>query len=622
MTLLRLDSINLVGADRRIDFSSGLNVVSGDIASGKTTLVRVLRAVLGSKPRHLPPETARITQIQALLRIGTADYSMSRPFVTTDTAPVDITGSGEALRLPASRATIRSSDTFGTWLLRKLDIPAVEVPTARTKATSTMTPVTINDWLNYCFVPGDEIDVMVFGHKDPFRDMKRRYVFEINYGLYNFEAAEVEAGLRQIERRLESLGRQSLAAAAFLAHTPFADLAEVQARRDQTARALADLADRPNEIAADATVGEGAAAIRQQYLLAQKEASDAKEAAAAAARQISDLQDLISDLTAQAGRLNRAIVSAELLSDIDFVVCPRCGQGVEASERDQQGHCRLCLQEVHESDAPAAMSRELDRIYAQISETQGLLDRRLDESHAAAARANQLEAIEKRLDISLRIATNSFVSSAADEISATAKRQARLESDLERFDDYLELYEKNALIDQEVALLEDERNDLLSQLESAKLDSAYQNVRELERTFSYYLERLHSPLVEGAGSATLNRTTYLPEVAGRTFDALSSQGLATLVNVAHALAHHTTSIRLGLPLPGLLVLDGLSSNLGSKDFDAARVDDMYTLIREVAEEYAEHLQVIVFDNDPPPWILSFERARLTQDSRLILTADE
>ncbi|MFF2026971.1 hypothetical protein ACFVW2_34940, partial [Streptomyces sp. NPDC058171] len=73
----------------------------------------------------------------------------------------------------------------------------------------------------------------------------------------------------------------------------------------------------------------------------------------------------------------------------------------------------------------------------------------------------------------------------------------------------------------------------------------------------------------------------------------------TQKNSAHALAHHTVAIDLGLPLPGLLVLDGLSANAGREGYDGDRVVDLYRLVRRTAEEYKDFLQVITVDNDLP-----------------------
>ena len=84
----------------------------------------------------------------------------------------------------------------------------------------------------------------------------------------------------------------------------------------------------------------------------------------------------------------------------------------------------------------------------------------------------------------------------------------------------------------------------------------------MERRLLEHLEELHIPQLGDLLTVRGSGPTWLPHVSNRSFDELSSQGLKTLVNAAHALAHHTVAIDRGLPRPGLLVLDGLSANTG------------------------------------------------------------
>jgi hypothetical protein len=118
-------------------------------------------------------------------------------------------------------------------------------------------------------------------------------------------------------------------------------------------------------------------------------------------------------------------------------------------------------------------------------------------------------------------------------------------------------------------------------------------------------------------TAAINQTTYLPEVTGRPFDELSSQGLTVLVNVAHALAHHTVYLDHELPLPGLLVLDGLSNNVGHEGFDLERRDDTYRLLMEEVEKYTGRMQVIAVDNDVPAFASNAVVLTLSPENRLI-----
>jgi hypothetical protein len=150
------------------------------------------------------------------------------------------------------------------------------------------------------------------------------------------------------------------------------------------------------------------------------------------------------------------------------------------------------------------------------------------------------------------------------------------------------------------------------------------NIVALEQRMLEYLERLHVPTLGDLLSVKINRKTYLPEVSTRSFDELSSQGLKTLVNVAHALAHHTVAIDRGLFLPGLLVLDGVSANSGKEGLDGDRILDMYRLFIEVSTAYEETLQLVIVDNEVPEEILREAPGRvaltLAQSDRLIRAA--
>lgn len=105
----------------------------------------------------------------------------------------------------------------------------------------------------------------------------------------------------------------------------------------------------------------------------------------------------------------------------------------------------------------------------------------------------------------------------------------------------------------------------------------------MERRLVEYLARLHVPTFGEPLTASIDRKTYLPIVSGRSFDSLSSQGLQVLVNVAYALALHTVAADRDLPLPGLLIIDGPSSNVRTVGYDAERLaDSMHSCRRSQA----------------------------------------
>jgi hypothetical protein len=171
---VRINSLRLTGTDRSVSFRPGLNIITGPITTGKTTLVRLCRVLLGSHIVHLPREVVEnSSSVAGEIRLGEHDYSIVRTLSSSPSAPVEIAGDGVALRLPAHRPD-SSQLSFGRWLLDRLNLPRIDVPSAPTRPESEPTPVSINDYLLYCDLTQSEIDDMVFGHHDPYKNIKRK----------------------------------------------------------------------------------------------------------------------------------------------------------------------------------------------------------------------------------------------------------------------------------------------------------------------------------------------------------------------------------------------------------------------------------------------------------------
>lgn len=633
---LRVHRLDLVGGRRTIDFVAEFSVVRGSITTGKTTIVRLLRALLGRVPSHLPPETGVVRSVRGRVSFGSELWEIDRPLVTTKTAIVSLSrreaidaddhGNEElivdALRLPAERSTAAEPVTYMEWLLGQLGIPSVAVPRARTDVTSESSPVTINDWLLYCIVRDDEIDTMVFGHKDTFTDRKRRAVFELNYGIYDAEIADLQAQLRSVELRLQDLDHSNEAVRAFLKDTPFSSLDDIDEQASQVRVMIAEINKQSASAAAEGLEESQSQLLRREVADLENRLASAMAAEKAAVRNLTELEDLYQTLSTQSERLTRAIVADEWLVDFDFVVCPRCGTSIEASRSDDV-HCYLCLQEPHQTGAHDALVVEQERIASQIVETKSLIDLRQEELDSLRTERVRHSQRVSAANAELDQRTAEFVSQRAERLVTAASRRASLQVRLQQLGDYRQLLVRYSDLEGQRRALEEERSDLVDALAQHDHlgERSEELIQALEARFLDYLRRLHVSLSDLPLTAAINRSTYLPEVTGRPFDELSSQGLTVLVNVAHALAHHTVSLDNDLPLPSLLVLDGLSNNVGHEGFDLERRDDTYRLLMEEVERYGGRLQVIALDNDVPDFAEQAIAITLSPDDRLVRTAD-
>lgn len=627
---LRMIKLSLVGGSREVDFYPSLNVVTGEISTGKSTFVRLIRSFLGSVPSNLPEETERVRGLRGSVAIHGQIWDIYRPLTQLGTAPVEIAQQAtansnfepSAFRVPAAGVDA----SYSRFLLDQLKIPAVSVPTARSTGNSE-DPVTFTDWLGYCIVTGDEMDYEVFGHKETWRDRKRRTVFELNYGIYNPVAAALNADLRRVDGQLEHLDVEQTVMSRFLAGTPFESRDGLLREIDIVTANLSEAEQAESDLGSQTTAAAAVSELRLSMLSLRERLDNVTVAAERTATQVRDLKDLEKQLKSQSARLTRAIVAGEWLVDFDFVVCPRCGNDVDRG-RAHSPHCYLCLQEEQPGPSRDSLLAEQVRLQNQINETrQVILEReRSEEDLYTATQELQIEIAEVSSELDHR--TASFVADRAEEIRARAAEVSRLREELRNLYEYVEILDKAQDYESFRAQLEVERAQIISQLEGTGLaeSAAEENIGALEGRILQYLKRLHIPQFSDTLTVKINARTYMPEISGRSFDELSSQGLKTLVNVAHALAHHTVSIDRDLPLPGFVVLDGISANAGHEGFDQDRVSDVYELLIEVAQVYRSELQIIAVDNDlPSAYVDTLVKSRvldLSHDNLLIGGAEQ
>jgi hypothetical protein len=371
---LQLRSIALAGTTRSVEFTPGLNIVEGPISTGKTSLMRLLSIVLGAGYDGITPEVDQsVTDVAADFLIGEREFAVVRRLVKSDTAPVQVAGDGVALRLPAMRPDPETHLSYGLWLLDALGLPSLRVPQAPTRPQeSAFIPVSINDYIRYCRLRQDEIDVDVLGSSQPFRDIKRRYVFRILYGGYDAEIATLQDELRRTEAELRQLEQGANAFERFLSGTALENPAALSRELGQARAHQADVLSGRRSLSDAAQISPDVVSMRARLAELGQEVGDRRADLERERGSASQLSELANELRTQLARLTRAVVAGARFFDFDFIVCPRCGASVDQSRTDSD-HCYLCLQEPPPTPTREDLIAEQDRVSAQIVETEELI---------------------------------------------------------------------------------------------------------------------------------------------------------------------------------------------------------------------------------------------------------
>ncbi len=179
------------------------------------------------------------------------------------------------------------------------------------------------------------------------------------------------------------------------------------------------------------------------------------------------------------------------MTDLEFVVCPRCGTGLD-SDRASADICYLCLQEPSLEFSREILIEEQGAVEEQLKEAQDLFRERearitalkdqLEEAHGELAK--------RRLELDFQ--TKSYVSEQAARIAAAAARRARLSARSEQLAEYLKVLAKIDTAQQLAAQFSAEKDAIEQDLMAATAESGDSHLRvsHLKERFNEMLERL------------------------------------------------------------------------------------------------------------------------------------
>ena len=616
---VKVSTISLIGADREFGFENGLNIITGPIATGKTTLLRCIRGLFGSSLQDFPKEAREtITNIASDIEFGDKNYSVIRPFTTTKTAKVDIAGINETLRLPALLSTSSLDSTYTNWLLKALDLPVIEVRTAPTRIDSDSSPVSINDYMMYCYLRQDEIDNNVLGHTNPFKNIKRKYVFEIAYGKYNIELAKLYDKLSEVTRDLSRIKSKYKTIEEFLENTPFENKAGIQQEINYLETKHSEIQRDIEKDAKKSIEVTKSSDLQIEINRLESELSDLQSKLDYEIKSEKQLRRLVAQLETQSNRITKSIVAGNYLIDFDFIICPRCGSSVD-SKRSDEDTCYLCMQHPEQKISRDDLLNEQDRIEKQIIETKELIESHQNTQNLLLKQIEENEKTRKIKSIELDFLLNSYISDKASYIAEMAKTKTSIEEHIFRLKDYLLLFTKKDDSQEQISRLISEKESLEVTIESIlnRETGIESRIQILEQKFRDILSEFDAPKFFETGFTGIDRNTYLPMFEGRRFDELQSQGLKVIINVAHVLAQQLTAIECNLALPNILLIDGITANIGHEGLDWDRVEKIFNYLILLSEKFGDRLQIIVSENSIPINVNRYVRARFSEDEKLI-----
>lgn len=600
-TKLRLRALTVTTstADRTYRFASDLTVITGQVATGKSSLLMLVKYVLGGNAVLTPAVTDHVQYVTLDAALNDAPVRLRR-FVAGDRTRVQLLEPGSDV--PERTLSIlarKDEETVSRYLLGALGIPVYQIPKSRSRQKNEVTTVGFGDVYSYCYLQAKTIDSSATGHHDSSRDVKRLTVFELLFNIIDPEVVRLKTERNALNEEIKTRQHSIRAINDFLQVSGYADRDNLRALKWRLQEELRLGVDRLDGLRNDVEVLVRRDRDQREMLsTALQNAASARENLVTAMETVRARDAALAQLRLDVAHREKALLAANLLSPFEFVTCPRCQQGL-ANRVVHPGECLLCRQ-----PEPQVLDDQNDEraalLTTQIEETETLLNA----DRAALAKAERMsveaETIAADMQRSYDVQTREAFSPRAQAVEAASAELEALRHGLRDVDERIATWRKLSEYEDEVTALRGQKRELDAEIRRLEQQRASQEER-LSEISSLFADEVRFIGVNINGAPTIDPKTYLPKIGDSDIDALqaSGGGSTTAINVAFSLALLNYAVRNpDVLLPNLLILDSPRKGIGrTEKEDQELAQRVYNRLKILAQALAGRGQMIVADND-------------------------
>jgi len=379
-------------------FHSGLNVLSGPNASGKSTIVELLFYALGGDTPKWKPEATLCDSTYVECSLSGNIVTLRREIVEKGNQPMDIAWSPlDKARQDAikgwerySYAATANRESFSQVILRALGLPGAFTGNLTNR-------ITLHQILRLLYVDQITPFNQIFRYEDFDPQQIREAIGDLMLGLFNSEKFELQEQRKALTTDLASAKSDLKSAEVSLYETSGASdidqlsslRAQLEEQKDQHRRRIQHLEENKHPISGSETSGNGLPLVRASLATAKIEEQRILETLRNQELEIADSNLFMSGLILRQKSLSESRETKMLLSEIDFHLCPACLNELPSRPAN---HCPVCDSTEYGSAYEKNLSRLQNEIHMQLRESRSLQRSRLQERDSLVEQSKEIRA--------------------------------------------------------------------------------------------------------------------------------------------------------------------------------------------------------------------------------------
>ncbi len=614
---LKIEILVLVGRRKNysIPFQSGLNIVYGDSATGKSSILECINYLLGSSKFVYDREIeSAILYLMMQVNLNGSIYTIKRDLfdagADVEVFPSSLDAIEEIFPKKYSPSFEKEGQDgyYSDFLLSALNMPNLKMRQAPTKDESPLVRLSFRDIFQFCYLKQDDVGAKSLLGDGGYRAVKNRETFKYLFNLLDTTIADLQSEISAASVNQKRLNSTYKAVSDFL--------------RTVELKTEFDLEEAIREVVERRKIASGELQRINTSLIANNESyRTLKEfLTKISARLIENEADQVeadhaierfvrlkNDYKADIAKLKSIRVSQELIGSPQLMFsCPLCESAVKLDE----------LQHNHQIVSVDKITQEINALTRRTKELEALIERERSRRDLLLGESKGLlsdrDAARRMLDEEMGQAVTPYLA----ERDSWSYELAKLAEEQKNIERNIKIRNQQKQIFKDLGDAIEKINSLNEKLAEARNNapSADEVLTDLSDALFKFLANVQ---ISDLRDVRVDSKTLLPVLRDRDYRDTTSGGLRTILSIGHFLTIAYIATLRRTNFPGLLMIDTVGKYLGktsekysdtdiredSKESvaDPKKYLNIFRAMLSLGESKLEPgIQIIAVDNDIPP----------------------
>ncbi|WP_066065224.1 hypothetical protein [Neobacillus soli] len=571
---LLINKLVLVGREKsyNVNFHSGLNIIHGDMDTGKSSILNLIDYLLGGSKVNMYDEIEQNGKYGLLeVELNGTIYTFKRDIFKTDENIEVYSTTIENMEsifpleyAPKYTAKEGPAGYFSDFLLSNLNIPLVKVKKSPSKENSDMVRLSFRDIFKYCYFNQDEVGSKeILDRKNYALVAKNKETFKFLHNALDTQITELQNLIGEKNKEKAKLSNNYGVISSFLLETKLSTHESLMEQKSE---------------------------VERRYSLINKEINRLTDLMKSDSTEIEELREIVTELDDDISNLNKKKLQKEMFLEQNLrlkkdyssdlgklqvslsvkdklpkitaasVMCPLCDSNLNIEESTR----------FFNNNNEEILKKEINSIKNRLKDIKLLIEEERDELFVLESKIKiKSEDLNRAREV-LDTSSSNFISPYLSQRDMLIAEKSSLSEKFNKLDYFLKIRNQLNEIENNIITISDHLSELGIKLEFIK-NSAPSIDKILDDIGSYLKEFLEAIPIKNPFGIRLSNKTFLPIVRERDYTDLTSGGLRTLVSVGYIVSLLKNSIYTNTNYPSFIMIDTIGKYLGKTKKDRLKL---------------------------------------------------